>query len=189
MISEFIDKLKIKLNRLVNTFEIDIESHIKKYVEDNYQDFSINKNTNDDLEIIIGEYYFLIDIKYQDINKTYSFPNMISINKAKDILSNKSKNIIYIFIEYENFQGERDEKHRIDKITVQRIETLDWEYLYIQNIGKGQLQIKNISKQEFVFNNDVKREEWLKILKEKGIEYYNNLMLKVVEYKSEWESE
>ena len=44
-----------------------------------------------------------------------------------------------------------------------------------------------MSQDEFRFNNDVTRIQWLSTLKDKGIEYYNSLMLKVVEYKTEWE--
>lgn len=187
---EIIDIIKKELSNYIGLIEPEVISIVSSAIEKYYENAIIINNG--DLEVTIDDKFYFIDIKYQDINKTYSFPNMISIKKAKDILSDSNNNIIYIFVEYESFQDEIDirfEKHKIDKIRVQRIETLKWDYLYIQNIGKGQLQIKNMTKDEFHFNNDVTREEWLRILKQKGGEYYDNLMLKVVEYKTEWENE
>jgi hypothetical protein len=148
------------------------------------EDINVTLNNNGDIDIKTKDSQYSIDIKIQDINKVYSFPNMISIKKAKDFLSKPNNYIIYIFVEYD---GQISGEVKISRIKVQRIETLDWKYLYIQNLGRGQLQIKNIPKEEFTFNNDVTRIQWLSILIDKGIEYYNNLMLKVAEYKSEWE--
>jgi hypothetical protein len=170
----------------------DVGAFIRKICIDSLLDIKNDEidvivNQGGDLNIKYNDNEYFVDIKMQNINKTYSFPNMISIKKAKDILSIPNKHIIYIFVEYEEY--DTFNKLRIDKISVQRIETLNWGYLYIQNLGKGQLQIKNMTKDEFYFNNNVTREEWLIKLKEKGAEYYDNLMLKVVEYKTEWEKD
>jgi len=145
---------------------------------------NVKHNDFGDIDITEDESFYKIDIKIQDVTKVYSFPNLISINKAKDILTKPNNHIIYIFVEYEY----KDEHTKITRISIKNIESLDWAYLYIQNLGKGQLQIKNISKEEFIFKNDVTRSQWFNQLKEKSIEYYDNLILKVVGYKSEWEN-
>jgi hypothetical protein len=190
MITIIRDSLK-NLSRSYDRSE-DVGAFIRKICIDSLLDIKNDEidvivNQGGDLNIKYNDNEYFVDIKMQNINKTYSFPNMISIKKAKDILSIPNKHIIYIFVEYEEY--DTFNKLRIDKISVQRIETLNWGYLYIQNLGKGQLQIKNMTKDEFYFNNNVTREEWLIKLKEKGAEYYDNLMLKVVEYKTEWEKD
>jgi len=155
-----------------------------KLLELGYGTSTIKHNDIGDIDITSDDQFYKIDIKIQDTTKVYSFPNLISINKAKDILTNDNNHIIYIFVEYE-IKGENT---KITKMNIQKIESLDWSYLYIQNLGKGQLQIKNISKEEFKFNNEVTRSQWLNQLKDKAIEYYDSLVLKVVGYKSEWEN-
>ena len=156
-----------------------------KILEIDEESVTIELKDFGDIEISYNNVFYKINIKTQNVDKTYSFPNLISIKKAKDILSDYNNYIIYIFVEYEY----KDDKIKIIRIRVQNIESLDWSYLYIQNLGRGQLQIKNMSQEEFRFNGDITRSQWLNTLIEKGIEYYNSLMLKVVEYKSEWENE
>jgi len=195
MIINLIDQLNQALNTIVNiryniTEYSELIPSLVKLCTDKIleiEDDSIKKEHKDfgDIEINYDDKFYKINIKTQNVDKTYSFPNLISIKKAKDILMDHTNNILYIFVEYEY----KDDNLKITKISVQNIESLDWTYLYIQNLGKGQLQVKNMSKDEFKFKNDVTRTQWLNILKEKGIEYYDSLMLKVVEYKSEWENE
>jgi len=195
MDNNIILNLKKSFNSLIGFYDgikepLDVIPFVVKLCVDealklNSDDITVEHKDFGSLEIKKDEITYKIDIKTQNINKTYSFPNLISIKKAKDILTNYDNFIFYVFIEYEII----DEKVRIDRIRTQNIESLDWEYLYIQNLGKGQLQIKNISKDEFLFNSEITRTQWLSLLREKGIEYYNNLMLKVAEYKSEWEDE
>jgi len=187
-----INKIKSALNPIIGiNYNIDISDLISSIVTLctdkilNIQEEFIKIEHKDfgDIEINYSGKFYKINIKTQNVEKTYSFPNLISIKKAKDILTDHNNNIVYVFIEYEY----KDNILKIIKTRVQIIESLDWSYLYIQNLGRGQLQIKNMSQDEFRFNNDVTRIQWLSTLKDKGIEYYNSLMLKVVEYKTEWE--
>jgi hypothetical protein len=140
-----------------------------------------------DIEIINGDELYKIDINMHDVKKVISLPSLMSIKRAKDFLSNSNNYITYIFVDYfiTNIENE-NQIMMIKKISVQNIESLDWSYLSIQNLGKGQLQMKNIST-ELTFNNDITRKEWLAILKRKGSIYYENLLLKIIEYKSKWE--
>jgi len=146
----------------------------------------IEHNPIGDIEITNEDQFFIIDVKLQDMSKVYSVPNLISIKKAKDILKNNDNHIIYIFVEYEI--DKILHKTIIRNIRVQTIESLDWSYLAIQNLGRGQLQIKNTA-DGLKFNNDVDRCQWYGELKDKAIEYYNNLILKITEYKSDWDDE
>lgn len=72
----------------------------------------------------------------------------------------------------------------IQNIDVRLIEELDWGMLAIQNLGKGQLQIKNMNnKLSFV---PVDRESWMAELKENAIIYYDKLINKINNYKKTW---
>jgi len=193
MVNDILNSINKELNKLIGLYEIDnsidystiliklCKDELLKLID---EETSVILNNVGDVDIKRGDLCYNVDIKIQDINKTYSFPNLTSIKKVKDTISNFNNHIIYVFVEYEiGILG----KIRIDKITVRNIEDLDWSYLYIQNIGRGQLQIKNITREEFKFNNEITRTEWLRELKTKSIEYYNNLILKITEYKSDWE--
>jgi len=189
-----LEKIKSVLNPLINTdYDINVEDVITSLVKlctDKILDLQdeltlIEHKDFGDIEINHEDIFYKINIKTQNVGKTYSFPNLISIKRAKDILTDHNNHIIYVFIEYEYINN----MTKISKIKVQRIESLDWSYLYIQNLGKGQLQIKNIPQEEFLFNNNISREQWLNTLIEKGKEYYDSLILKVVEYKSDWEKD
>ena len=73
----------------------------------------------------------------------------------------------------------------IMNVLVKPIESLDWSYLTIQNLGKGQLQVKSITGGLF-FNDNVTRKEWMDKLIKEGKEYYDRLILKVSEYITNW---
>ncbi len=191
-----INKIKSALSSIIgtpyNTNGLDeIPSTLSKMCKDKILELDdeltqTEHNPIGDIEITCEDKFYIIDIKTQDMSKVYSVPNLISIKKAKDILTNHNNYIIYVFVEYEidpNFN-----RVKISNIRVQPIETLDWSYLAIQNLGRGQLQIKNTAN-GLTFNNDRTRTQWLSELKDKSIEYYNNLILKITEYKSDWEDE
>ena len=189
-----ITKIKHTLSSIIGTSYSSLE-HISNEVSNeilSLKDSSteIEDNPIGDIEITHDGQFYIVDVKTQDIDKVYSVPNLISIKKAKDILKNYDKHIIYIFVEYKvrDFENIDMYESTITNIRVQTIESLDWSYLAIQNLGRGQLQIKNTAN-GLTFNNEVTRTQWFGELKDKSIEYYNNLILKVTEYKSEFEDE
>lgn len=192
MINEIKNTLRPITGKIIDINDInisDISLILNKLCKDEIlklQDdvISIQHTPIGDIEINIGDNFYIIDFKTQDMDKVYSVPNLISIKKAKDILINHDNYIIYVFIEYKI----NNNILLISNIKIQNIESLDWSYLAIQNLGRGQLQIKNTST-DLIFNNDVTRSEWLNQFKDKALEYYNNLILKIVEYKTEWEEE
>lgn len=143
-----------------------------------------NIRSFEDLEIKHGDKLYKIDINSRNVDEVISLPSLMSIKRAKDFLIDYNNFILYIFVDYKL----TDNDTNIVKISVQPIESLEWEYLSIQNLGRGQLQMKNVSK-ELTFNNDISRRDWLKLLTIKGSEYYSNLILKITEYKSKWEEE
>lgn len=197
---DVINLIELKLKSLYNTTytsssEKFVNSDIKYLITttllklNGFNNLSVFKTDNirsfENLEIKLENKLYKIDINTHDVEKVISLPSLMSIKRAKDFLSNYNNFITYIFVDYKILS---DNDFEIVNIQVQNIETLDWSYLSIQNLGKGQLQMKNIS-DKLTFNNNITRREWLTLLNHKGSEYYNNLLLKITEYKSKWEEE
>lgn len=200
MNSKIIEILRNNVNVLIN-FEFESSNlnqrGIADYIESILCDKIIELNNNDikvnealsvrsieDIEVVYDDYIYKIDIKTHDIDRDFSMPNLISIDRARKFLSNERNNIIYIFIDYKV----KNNLVKIKDIKVQPIESLDWSYLSIQNLGKGQLQIKNMSSKLF-FNDLITKEQWLNILIKEGEKYYEKLILKVSDYKNNWKKE
>lgn len=137
----------------------------------------------EDVEIKYDNNVYKIDIKVHDISKDFSIPNLISIDKARKYLKKTTNHIIYIFINYKI----NEDMVKIVDIHVKPIESLDWSYLTIQNLGKGQLQLK--STDNIFFNDNTTRKEWSDKLIKEGKEYYDRLILKVSEYITNWNDE
>ena len=197
---DVINLIDLKLKSLYNTTytsssEKFVNSDIKYLITmtllklNGFNNLSVFETDNirsfENLEIKLENKLYKIDINTHDVEKVISLPSLMSIKRAKDFLSNYNNFITYIFVDYKMLS---DNDFEIVNIQVQNIETLDWSYLSIQNLGKGQLQMKNIS-DKLTFNNNITRREWLSLLNHKGSEYYNNLLLKITEYKSKWEEE
>ena len=189
-----------KVGNLIN-FKFDskiiVQKNVADYIETLCYD-KVNELSNEDLvvseslsvrsieeiEIKLDNNLYKIDIKTHDTNKDFSKPNLISIDKVRKYLAVTTNHIIYIFIDY---IIEKDIV-AISNVTVKPIESLDWSYLAIQNLGKGQLQIKSVPEGIF-FNENVTRKEWLDRLIKEGKDYYERLILKVSEYINNWGDE
>ena len=191
-----IELIKLKLDTLLENnyqgYENQIDNNIKHLITNSLLELNDDKilvsgkigiRTFEDIEIKYENKLYKIDINTHNTDKVISLPSLLSIKRAKDFLSDYNNFIVYIFVDYKFINNEM----YIVKISVQNIESLDWSYLSIQNLGKGQLQMKNIT--ELIFNNNITRREWLSILKQKGSDYYNNLLLKITEYKTIWDDE
>lgn len=197
MNNKIIEMLEGKINNLVG-FEFSsiglIQRDISSYIEDECKqrilelenDFIVINEANsvksiENIEIEHSGNTYKIDIKTHDINSDFSMPNLISIDRARKFLSDLNNHIIYIFIDYTI----EDNTVYIINAKVKPIESLDWSYLAIQNLGKGQLQIKSMSNGLF-FNDNIDKQIWLNKLIEEGEKYYDRLILKVSEYKNNW---
>ena len=65
---------------------------------------------------------------------------------------------------------------------------LNWGYLQIQNLGKGQLQITNMA--QFLTNpkTSLTKQEWLDKLKQEAIMFYTKLEIKTIKRKQLWQN-
>jgi len=122
----------------------------------------------------------LIDIKTSDIDREFKMPNLISIAKLRKKYYDKP--IFYAFVTYSSKQ------HKIIGSTLFYIWELSWKHLAIQNLGLGQLQIKNMKD----FLDDVEnfpkitKDEWYQEFLKRGKIYYTKLEEKVKKWKENW---
>ena len=122
----------------------------------------------------------LVDVKTTDIDKKFKMPNLISIAVLKE--KYYSEEILYSFIMYSSKQ------HKVLNSHLFYIWELPWKHLKIQNLGKGQLQIKNMKN----FIDDIgnpstlSKEQWYQEFIKQGEIFYNELIKKTEKRKREW---
>lgn len=139
-----------------------------------------SKRSIEDIQIKEGANLYKIDIKSHDVMSDFSMPNLVSIDRLRKFYEKDTNFLVYIFVDYKTVGTTTT----IDKIEVRLVEELDWSILAIQNLGKGQLQIKNMNS-ELIFTS-INRDEWISVLKKNAIDYYNKLLSKIERYKIEW---
>lgn len=164
----------------------DVPSILSKYIADellkiNEKGINVNLLDFGELEASSETGTYRISIRLHRKGSSYYRQGLISIKKAKDILEDDNQHIVYVFVDYED----DDTRIKVTRVSVQPIESLMWKYLTIQNLGKGQLQIKH-QVRTMTFDNGKSRDIWLSELTDRAIAYYDQLLLKTVEYKSQW---
>lgn len=182
------DLYKFSFNK--SDIDKNIPDHINNLLYDSINELSsneiiINKPSSskviEDIDVIYDNNNYKIDVKSYFVNKPSSISNLISIEKARKYLTNEKNHIIYIFVKYVIYKNHI----KITDIKIKPIESIDWLYLSIQNIGKGQLILKNII-DDIKFLKKPNRKEWFNQFIIKGKEYYDDLSIKVFEYKTNW---
>jgi|TARA_B100001079_G_C16155039_1_gene401611 hypothetical protein len=123
-----------------------------------------------------------IDIKSSDTSKKFKMPNLISIDVLRKKVLDKNISLIYLFVVYDSNQK------KILNIFTRGITELNWDYLHIQNLGKGQLQIKNF--QDFYNSLDKKSKltenAWKDKLRNESINFYKKLEKKTEQRIAGW---
>ena len=139
-----------------------------------------SKRSIEDIQIKQGLELYKIDIKSHDVNSDFSMPNLVSIDRLRKFYEKDTNFLVYIFVDYKTVGTTTT----IEKIEVRLVEELDWSIVAIQNLGKGQLQIKNMNS-DLVFITP-NRAVWMATLKTNATNYYNKLIQKIERYKKEW---
>lgn len=117
----------------------------------------------------------LIDIKTKDVDRSFSMPNLISIDRLR---KNFDRTIRYVFIDY----SVNDNEVSIVGVTTKDIHEIPWDCLAIQNLGLGQLQLaKDIG--SAVYNGT--KEEWFDQLKAESYSFYEKQIAKFEKKKKE----
>lgn len=113
-----------------------------------------SKKSIEDLTLVANGVNYYIDPKTHNINSDFSMPNLTSIEKIKKLFSSKNEDLIYIFVTYQL----SDKIVVILNIKVLFIWEINLDCLGIGALGKGQLQLKDASKEISITNKT--KEEW-----------------------------
>jgi hypothetical protein len=103
-------------------------------------------------------------------------PNLISIDR----LSTLNKPLIFNFVKYDSV-----EKKILDIIVLDVYE-LNWDHLSIQNLGVGQLQIKNMVSFFESPRITLSKDEWVDRLRKEAVSFYSKLIIKTENRKNKW---
>lgn len=162
-----------------------VENNISQFLLNYKSDFlaqsASSKRSIEDVKISKDGSVYFLDIKTHDIDSDFSMPNLISIERLRKCLEISQNYIVYVFVDYKT----TDNITEITNINVLYIEDLSWEILSIDNLGKGQLQIKDANKEIKI--TKIGRDKWMQILTENVISYYDSLIKKIEKkYKKPW---
>ena len=102
---------------------------------------------------------------------------MISVDKLKKL----NKTVIYNFVIYNS------EKQKIIDIFAISLYQLNWDHLTIQNLGTGQLQIKDMKNFIKSPKTTMLKKEWQLRLKKEVIAFYDKLIIKTKKRQEEWQ--
>jgi len=125
-------------------------------------------------DITVNDCY--VDHKTSDVALKFKMPNLISIDRLRTL----NKPLIYNFVKYDSI-----EKKIIDIIVLDVYE-LNWEHLSIQNLGVGQLQIKNMVNFFESPRTTLTKEQWLHRLGQEAVSFYSKLITKTENRKKKW---
>lgn len=114
-------------------------------------------------DITIDENF--IDHKTTDESRGFKMPNMISIDRFYKKIIMEDKSLYYNFIVYNS-----EEKKLVDTFILNVFE-LNWEHLQMANIGKGQLQIKNMKNFLDSPTTNISKEEWITRFMQESISF------------------
>ena len=110
----------------------------------------------------------LVDIKTRDIDRDFSMPNLISVDR---LMKNKDKHIEYQFVEYQV----KDGYAQITHVENRPIHTICWSAMKIQNLGLGQLQLVKTSDIPYYTGS---KDEWYKELRVQMNAFYEKQIKK-----------
>lgn len=88
-----------------------------------------------------------IDVKSTDLSKVFHMPNLISIDKFLKNFKPESKNRVGLILVESN-------KSKITDIRFTFLQNIDTKSLQVSNLGKGQIQIKNILSVSYIIHKD-----------------------------------
>jgi hypothetical protein len=163
---------QLKQRGIADKIEQSCNDIITKYFE-NVSPSSGPKSIED---ISVGNNY--VDHKTSDMARGFKMPNLTSIAKLKIL----DRPLIYNIIIYDS------SVQKIKDIIIMDVFELNWDYLKIQNLGKGQLQISNMVDFLNTPKSNLSEEEWMSRLKIEAIEFYKKVQRDAEKRQKEWEA-
>lgn len=152
-----------------------IEDACNEIIKENFADVVPAKSNRSIEDINIGNVY--VDHKSSDAARDFKMPNLISIARLKKL----DRELIYNFIVYDS------KKQKIIKTFALTVYELNWDHLKIQNLGKGQLQIKNMVDFLKSPKTNLTKEQWLAKLKDEAVEFYAKVQKDAKKRQQEWQ--
>jgi hypothetical protein len=135
------------------------------------QDASSRRSIED---IAIGNVY--VDHKTSDIALDFKMPNMISIDRLRRL----DRELIYNFVIYDSRSKSIVNTFALD------VYELNWDYLKIQNLGKGQLQITNMAAFLQAPRSGLTVAEWKAKLRQEARAFYRKVQRDAERRMNEW---
>jgi len=152
-----------------------IEANCNKIISEHFSNVIPARSAKSIEDISVNDIY--IDHKSSDISKDFKMPNLVSIEKLKKL----DRQLIFNFIIYDSVK-----KIIVDTFASDVYE-LNWNHLAIQNLGNGQLQIKDMEKFLESPTSVISKEQWLIRLQEEAIRFNKKAQEKAKRRQKQWE--
>jgi len=152
-----------------------IEDACNEIIKANFENVKPPRSRKSTEDISIGDTY--IDHKTSDESLDFKMPNLISV----DTLRKLDHELIYNFVVYNSA------KREIVKTFALSLYELNWDHLAIQNLGTGQLQIKNMKAFLESPVSSMTKEQWRAKLQEQVVAFYEKLMTKTKKRQDQWQ--
>ena len=141
-------------------------------------------------DVMVGDTTY-VDIKTRDINADFSMPNLISIERLRKLYKDPNNELVLVFVDYTLIDEDDDSamwtKRRfavIKSIEIRPIESISWDSMHIQALGKGQLQLKNAAKPTKLYR--LGRQQWLTQLNTEALAFIDKQLAKLCKYRQNW---
>lgn len=151
-----------------------IEEQCNTILTSNFDDVQQPRSRRSIEDITVSGIY--IDHKSSDEALKFKMPNLISIDRLKIL----DKPLIYNFVVYNS------ETQKIVKNFSLNVYELNWDYLSIQNLGAGQLQIKNMKDFLKSPKTTMTEDEWKERLRVEAVQFYDKLIKKTNNRRLKW---
>ena len=140
-----------------------------------------SRRTLEDFRLETGKHALFADVKTRNLGASFSMPNLASITRIRKLYANPAQELAFLFIEYSrngsNLQVVSAEPRLLHEIC--------WTSLHIQNLGLGQLQLRNA--RETPARTDQGRTAWLETLTEHAQEFCRAQSLKFERELQKWQ--
>ena len=151
-----------------------IEEACNQIIKANFTDVTDARSRRSIEDVNIGKVY--VDHKTSDAALDFKMPNLISIDRLMKL----DRPLLYNFVIYDS------NTQQIKHCFVLDVYELNWNFLKIQNLGVGQLQITNMTKFLEAPKSNMTKEEWLTRLQAEAIMFYSALEDKCRKRKDKW---
>lgn len=135
----------------------------------------------EDVSVVSGGQKFYIDVKSREAGAQFSMPNLVSAKRLKKLYENDTNTLALIFATYE--------RHGLDivitRARILEIEQIAFESLAVQNLGHGQIQLRDGRQEPDIFVGG--RAEWMAGLARMVIAFQDRLIEKTLQERSIWQ--